>query len=468
VKQDRSVGHLDGAIRILPVAFLVIIAGFVLGNLLALVSARRTQAANRRISENAIVSIEEVSRIVHDIDLERLLINEHIFETSLQEMDPLEVRISQVQANLSGAAQEYQPLTTFPAQREIWLEMWEDVDELHQPIRHVLELSRDNRDVEARKALSALEKRFDEINQKAEQLVQINREDARNVVAEIQALQRRTLTLFAGITLGGTLLASFVAVWVMQLVKRRDRQIAEATLLLEQRNEELDAFAGRVAHDLRGPLTAINLSTLRLSEQIPEGDGALTVLQRGVARMDALIRDLLTLSRAGAEAPATIANTTVIASTLEDELISKVDSVNGVLRIDLEPADVRCSEVLLRQVLWNIGENAVKYRRSDVRLEIGIQGRKAGLSYQIRVSDNGTGMSADDAARVFDPFYRASAARSTPGTGLGLSIVKRVIEASGGQVSVTSELGRGTTFDIALPLASTAQKRWESGGRRAI
>jgi signal transduction histidine kinase len=444
--------------RLLPVAFLVIIAGFVLGNLLAIRSGRRTQAANREISEDALVSIADVSRIVHDIDLVRILINNHIFETSPEKMDPLEKRIRQVEANLSGVAQEYEPLATYPGEREVWENLWSDVGELGQPVNQVLELSRANRDAEARKAMAPLEKNFDAINQQAEQLLRLNRNQARSAVAEIEGLQRRAMTFFVVITLLGTLVASLVAIWVIGLVKKRDRQIAEATALLEQRNEELDAFAGRVAHDLRGPLTAISLSTLRLSDQLPKDDASLAVLQRGVSRMDALISDLLTLSRAGVEATATVANTEVIASSLEDELISKVDSANGLLRIDLEPAEVQCSEVLLRQALWNLGENSVKYRRSEVRLEIGIHGRKVGHFYEFRVSDNGTGMSPEDAAHVFDPFFRASVARSTPGTGLGLSIVKRVIEASGGKVSVTSELRRGTTFVIALPLASKAHE----------
>jgi signal transduction histidine kinase len=445
------------------VAFFVIIAGFVLGNLLAIHSGRRTQAVNREISENALVSIEDVSRIVHDIDLVRLLVNAHIFETNLEQMDPLEKRIQQVEANLSGVAQEYEPLATYPGEREVWENLRSGVGELRQPLNHVLELSRVNRDVEARKAMVPIEKDFDAINQQAEQLLRLNRNQARAAVDEIQGLQRGAMTFFTGITVIGTLLATLVAIWVVRLVRKRDRQIAEASALLEERNQELDAFAGRVAHDLRGPLTAISLSTLRLSEQVPTEDGALAVLQRGVSRMDALIRDLLTLSRAGAEATATVANTRVIASTLENDLISKVDSANGRLWIDLEPAEVQCSEVLLRQALWNLGENAVKYRRSDVQLEIGIQGRKVGHSYEFRVSDNGTGMSPEDASHVFDPFFRAYAVRATPGTGLGLSIVKRVIEASGGKVSVTSELRRGTTFVIVLPLASEAQEpqhRW--------
>jgi signal transduction histidine kinase len=453
VNEDRSVSNFDSTRWILPAAFLVIIFGFVLGNLLALVSARRIQAVNRRISENAIVSIEEVSRIVHDIDLQRLLIDEHIYETSLQQMDPLEKRISQVQANLSGAAQEYQPLTTFTAQREIWLDLWGDVDELQDPIRHVLELSRANRDVEARKGLLALDNRFDDINQKAEQLMNISRGDARNAVGEIEAHQHSTLRVFTAITAGGTLLASIVAVWVIQILRRRDRQLTEARGHLEERNRELDAFAGRVAHDLRGLLNSVNLAAIRLSEELSREDKALAILRRGVSRMDALIRDLLALSRAG-EVTAAISDTGAIASGIEEELAAKTHSVDGVLHIDLEPADVRCGDDLLRQVLWNIGENAIKYRRPDVRLEIGIQGRKVEVFYEFRISDNGTGLSAEDAAQVFDPFFRSSTVRSTPGTGLGLSIVKRVIEANGGRVSVVSELGKGTTFVIALPLVS--------------
>jgi signal transduction histidine kinase len=462
VKQDRPTVRPDGAIRLLPGAFLIIIAGFVLGNLFSFVSGRREQALNREISENTVVSIEDVSRIVHDIDMVRILINAHIFEKSPQQMLPLEKRIAQVQANLSGVAQEYEPLTTSPGERETWEELWDDISELQQPVAQVLALSRDNRDEEARQAMVPIERRFESINLKAEQLLKLNRDEARNSVSEIHTLQSGALLFFAVTTAFATLLAALVAVWVIRLLRRRDRQIAEGAALLEERNQELDAFAGRVAHDLRGPLSA-----LRLSEQVPTNDGALAVLKRGVARMDALIRDLLTLSRAGAEATATVTYTGVIVSSLKEELTPKVNSVNGVLRIDLEPADVRCSEVLLRQVLWNIGENAVKYRRPDVPLEVGIEGRKVGISYEFRMSDNGTGMSAEDVAHVFDPFFRASAARSTPGTGLGLSIVKRVIEASGGSVSLTSQLARGTTFVIALPLENEASM-WDRDRKRAV
>ena len=117
-----------------------------------------------------------------------------------------------------------------------------------------------------------------------------------------------------------------------------------------------------------------------------------------------------------------------------------------------------CNEGLLRQVLWNIGENAVKYRRTEVMLEIDVEGRIVGHNYQFRISDNGSGMSPEVVRHAFEPFFRAQEARATPGTGLGLSIVKRVIDVSGGTVSVTSEVGKGTTFVIGLPLGTSSNK----------
>ena len=107
-------------------------------------------------------------------------------------------------------------------------------------------------------------------------------------------------------------------------------------------------------------------------------------------------------------------------------------------------------------MLWNLADNAVKYRRDEVAPEIVMVGRIVGGRYELRVSDNGVGMAPDDARRLFEPFYRAVRTRDRPGTGLGMSIVKRIVEATGGSVSVDSQLGRGTTVVVALPLAGVA------------
>jgi signal transduction histidine kinase len=113
---------------------------------------------------------------------------------------------------------------------------------------------------------------------------------------------------------------------------------------------------------------------------------------------------------------------------------------------------VHCSEGLLRQVVWNLTDNAMKYRRGGVTLRIEISGRSLDHRYDLSVRDNGVGLSPDETARVFDPFYRGAGSKGEPGTGLGLSIVKRAVEASGGTVWVTSEPGNGSTFVARLPL----------------
>ncbi len=234
------------------------------------------------------------------------------------------------------------------------------------------------------------------------------------------------------------------------LVSRSAEALQRQARVLESRNRELDAFAGRVAHDLRGPLTTISLSADRLAERLPSDDSAIAILRRGAVRMDELIEDLLALSRIGSqldEAPCDVAR---VAASVEEELGPRVRQAGGALRVDVESAEVRPGEGLLRQLLWNLAENALKYRRPEVPVRIEIIGRRDGSGYALRVEDNGTGMSPAEVRRAFEPFFRGDAARALPGTGLGLSIVKRIVEASDGTIAVQSRPDQGTAFALRL------------------
>ena len=423
-----------------------------IGNLVALFLTRETQAKDRTIARNAMVSIEEVGRIIRDIDQERLLVDAHIFQSGPQQLEAIEQRISQVEADMMKAVGEYEPLTTFPGEHAIWEDLWRQVGDLRPSLQRVLQLSRANQDPQALAEMGNIETNFEAINRQADSLIEVNQRAAGDAVREIEVLQRRALLLLGFITLGAIAFASFLAWKVTRLVIRQDDQIALAAELLEARNRELDAFAGRVAHDLGGSLNVINLSVAAVSQYVPNQE-KLTTLYRGVHQMHALIQDLLTLSRIDHVLSDAVAKTPAIAHMLEDDLGPKVRNVDGKLRIDLEPAGVRSSENLLRQALWNIGENSTKYRRSEVQLEVDIRGRVAEPFYEFRISDNGAGISPDDLAHIFEPLFRAAKVRSVPGTGLGLSIVKRVVEASEGTISVNSKVGTGTTFIIHLRLS---------------
>jgi signal transduction histidine kinase len=432
-------------------AFALLIAAFAATNYIGLAEVRDSQRRDRMILRNALVSIENVSRFVHDIDEKRLLLDAHIFEKEARDMELLEGRIADIDADMLRVARVYEPLVIFPKERETWDTLRAEVLSVAQPIERTLELSRKNQDEAARGEMMPLERRFELINRLAEQLITINHEAANRSVGQIRLLQRRSMIFLAGITLSGTAAALLVAAWVIRSMRNRDEQIRQGALRLEARNRDLDAFAARVAHDLRGPLTTISLAAERLAQRMPQEEGTYEVLRRGVSRMEALIHDLLALARIDAQAPGIASQAVTVATAVGEDLAANVKRAGGTMRVDVEPAEVRCSDGLLREALGNLGENAVKYRQSNIPLRVEISGRNAGDQYEFRFSDNGIGMSTEDARHAFEPFYRGANSQGLPGTGLGLAIVQRVVESSGGAIGVESEMGQGTTFILRLP-----------------
>jgi signal transduction histidine kinase len=126
------------------------------------------------------------------------------------------------------------------------------------------------------------------------------------------------------------------------------------------------------------------------------------------------------------------------------------------VKIFCDPTDeafVWGDKIRLEQVFINLLANAVKFNRQagEVRVETA---RTADAKLRITVADNGIGIPSEDLSRVFERFYRVDKARSREmgGTGLGLSIVKHVVERIGGSVAVESQLGKGSTFTVLLPL----------------
>jgi signal transduction histidine kinase len=264
---------------------------------------------------------------------------------------------------------------------------------------------------------------------------------------------QRDLNLFiGGLALAGIALTALVGGAAMSLVHRREGQLLRQSTLLEERNRELDAFAGRVAHDLRGPLTSMRLATWRVDQLLPDGSQPSAQMSRAIERMDVLIRDLLALSRVETRAREGMCNPAAVAAGVREDLTPRVEAVSGSMDVLVEPARVRCPEGLLTEALTNLADNALKYRRPDEPPRVALTGRTVGHHYELRVADNGIGMSLDERRQAFAPFYRAHREPTAPGSGLGLSIVKRIAEASGGDVIVDSALGEGTTFVLHLPL----------------
>jgi signal transduction histidine kinase len=438
----------------LSLAFAAIAGVFAVAIALALHQKHVVEAKNRQIVESMLDSVELVTRLARDVDMKRLLVDNHIFQKAESEMAWVEARIAHVDADFASAVGAYKPYTNHGAERVLWEDLRAQVDAIGPPIAHALALSRQNHDVEAGTLLASLEGRFDAIAARATALVRIDRAEAHDALVTMDALQRSSSLFAVALGLLGIVLSALVAVRVARLVAQREEQLRGWSELLEQRNRDLDAFAGRVAHDLRGPLTAVSLAASTLPEPSPREKTARASLQRGVSRMEGLITDLLALSRVGAEAPRGSADPAVVAASIDDEIRERLASEGGTLRMDVQPARVRCNEGLLRQVLWNLVDNAFKYRRPDAPPEVAVSGHPRGNQYELRVSDRGVGIPGDEAAQVFEPFFRARKPTPVPGTGLGLSIVKRIVEVSGGSITLDSKVGEGSTFNVLLPLES--------------
>ncbi|WP_177199669.1 cell wall metabolism sensor histidine kinase WalK [Cellulomonas sp. KH9] len=219
-------------------------------------------------------------------------------------------------------------------------------------------------------------------------------------------------------------------------------------------------FVVNVSHELKTPVGALSLlaETVQDAADDPEAVRRFSGrMQAEAARLSALVHEIIELSRlqvAGAlEDVTTVAVDDVVAEAVDrTRTVADAKLVRVVAGGDRD-VTVYGDRNLLVTAVRNLLDNAVTYSPGGARVSVGV--RRDGDLVEIAVVDEGIGIAADDQDRVFERFYRVDPARSrdTGGTGLGLSIVKHVAADHGGDVSVWSQPGRGSTFTLRLPVA---------------
>lgn len=227
---------------------------------------------------------------------------------------------------------------------------------------------------------------------------------------------------------------------------------------LERLERVRQEFLSNVSHELRTPLTAI----LAFVETLEDGaiDDAehnrrfLAVIRKNATRMHNLIDDILELSAIEAGTvrvePAHVRLQPIVGDVLT-ALATRADARRVSVHNNVAPeAMVFADPRRLEQMLTNLIDNAIKFNREGGDVRVGHEA--AGERTRVSVSDNGDGISAEHIERIFERFYRVDRARSREmgGTGLGLAIVKHLARAHGGEASVTSTLGAGSTFTLDL------------------
>jgi PAS domain S-box-containing protein len=243
-----------------------------------------------------------------------------------------------------------------------------------------------------------------------------------------------------------------------QDVTDRDERIrlTERQRQLETANEELDAFAYSVSHDLRAPLRAIDGFSRIIAEDFAnhlpdEAKELIARVRKSAERMQRLIEELLSFSRLAGTVPKfrPVNMRALAESVLADRLASERQRTIDVEIEDLPEA--QCDPDLLRQVWDNLVANAIKYTRRRDRALVRVSGRVENQELVYTVEDNGVGFDMQYAGRLFGVFQRFHTDAQFEGVGVGLSLVRRIVARHGGRVWADATPGVGAKFSFALP-----------------
>lgn len=350
---------------------------------------------------------------------------------------------------------EYLELPTIPAAKTLWLQLDHGIDDFERNIDRVLDLMERGAAQDAHtfahnelrpqrlRAFTAISMLIDVNAGETLRLSQGIRRIRGRVSVEVYVLQALAL-----------LVSLFVVGLAWRSLRAQARVAEDRRRLAEERAQELELFAGRVAHDLKSPLGAM---LLRVGvAQRKSGDETYTRLSRQIQSMGRVVDGLLEFALSGARPePGARAHLHDVISEVEAALQDEVGAAGIELAVPSETAlEVACSPGALSSVLRNLTLNALKFLEDRPVKRISIRAIQRGERVRVEVEDTGPGVPAGQERAIFEPYVRLPSARHVPGLGLGLATVKRVVEAYGGEVGVRP--GEGACFWFELPRVAMA------------
>lgn len=245
-------------------------------------------------------------------------------------------------------------------------------------------------------------------------------------------------------------------------VQQRTAKLREANQQLRELSEMRSRFVSMVCHEFRNPLNNIALSVSSLNRydaQLSAEDKAdyLLAINANVERMTRMIDDILVIGKIEAKVLEVDPQPLELVSFCQDLLTEReYHRPDAPIQFTCRSRQLiaHLDERLLRSILSNLLSNAMRYTPDDKTICLKLAKRQNTLTLQVQ--DEGVGIPREDKRHLFEPFHRGRNVSNIPGTGLGLSIVKQFVDLQQGAIAVSSQLDRGTTFTIRLPIALNA------------
>jgi signal transduction histidine kinase len=439
--------------RVVVIAFAAVVVSFVSATWFSERQSAEIQRAALSIEGNAAPSIRHLATAAAELRHLQLLVHRALEQESgasaILEIDAKRARLEQQLA-------AYESLPVFPGEDASWRQAKSAVNRLDGDLFQIVE-ALDRGDHRSGPQLeSRLESSSEALSLALSRDTDLNVAAAAALAEAIQTSRRHGIVWAVVLDCLGVLLAVAAAAWSLRVGRAYGRAIKANTEMAERRAEELDQFAGRMAHDVRTPLSVVGLSLRMIDRHGGEDPRFRRAVNRATAafqQVQRMIEALFDFAHAGAHPdPAARASISGAADRVAVNVSTRAEEVGAKIVLDVRSrALVACSGGLIESAIGNLVNNALTYVEGRDKRVVTIATADQGPTVNVSVSDTGPGFpSGTDPGAIFEPHIRGKNARGR-GLGLGLATVKKIVEAHGGRVGVSSSPD-GCLFWFSLPI----------------
>jgi signal transduction histidine kinase len=444
----------------------VVMGAFVLTSLVSQQTSAKIESLSDQIVSISSPSIESLTSIRSTVFEVQLALSESLHHASgaANRLPLLDAPLKALEEDVQG----YLSLPIIPNEEPYWRQMQTALVRFDDAARRTRELAHRGALADAQaEFVHGVEPSGQQLIEAALGAVDFHARKSRSFASEMRDARRQAL-LIANISSGICVAFGIAGALLIRSQALRHRDLVRAHAEFhEARANEFEQFAGRVAHDIRNPLSAAHMSAHLALRRAPDDAQRETIerILRALSRADAITTGLLDFARSGAR-PDPGARTDV--KELLDDFARGLGPELEHLRIDvrLEPVPpvlVACSSGVYLSLVGNLVRNSLKYMGQSDPRRVTIRVTEVSSSVQTEVVDTGPGIDAKDLPSLFEPYFRAGHDGAKEGLGLGLATVRRLAEGHHGSVDVSSEPGKGSTFSFTLPRAGTTTTSLTAG-----